>query len=114
MTLLNPLHMTPSQAHEYVQQIPSRSTADLHDDYQMIWLHQPESGYGDLHDLIHQLREAIIQELRDRPGIPARDRLATRLGMVQPAFRSKVMYWLHEPDHDVASSTFVNTNQNNG
>jgi hypothetical protein len=114
MTLLNPLQITSMQAHEYVQQITTRSTADLHDDYQMIWLLQPESGYGDLHDVIHQLREAIIQELRDRPGIPVRPRLATRLGMVQPAFRSKVMYWLHEPDHDVASSTFVNTNQNNG
>lgn len=114
MTHLTPLAITQAGVHEYVQQITTRSTADLHDDYQMIWIHQPPAGYGDLQCLIHQLREAIIQELRDRPGIPVRDRLATRLGMVQPAFRSKVMYWLHEQDDDVASSTFVNTNQNNG
>jgi hypothetical protein len=81
--LLQPLQVTAESADEYVRTIATRHTEQLHDDYQMIWLHLPDTGYGDLKPYITQIRLAIIAELPHRKAIAMRARLCDRLAAAE-------------------------------
>jgi hypothetical protein len=82
VTILNPLSVTQASVDAYVQHIAERTTQQLHDAYQLIWLLQPKLGYADLKPLIDLLRAAIIHQIRNRPGIPLRPRLVDRIHTV--------------------------------
>ena len=82
LTILNPLSATQVSVDAYVQHIAERTTQQLHDAYQLIWLLQPKSGYADLKPLIDKLRAAIILQLKNRPGICGRIRLVDRIHTV--------------------------------
>ncbi len=83
MTLSIPDLIDPFQVDEaffaaYQSEIADRTTDQLHDDYQIMWLKVPVEGYTN-HEHITLLRELIISELAHRKPIPMRDRLETRL-----------------------------------
>ena len=82
VTILNPLSIDQASLDAYIQHIAERSTQQLHDAYQLIWMLQPKQGYGELKPLIDLLRAAIIRQIRNRPGIPLRPRLVDRIHTV--------------------------------
>ena len=77
--LLEPLQLTPDLAQAYVDDIVNKPTTQLQDDYMMIWYLQPLQGYGPIKPAVTLVRLAILQELKQRPCIPPRDRLSLRL-----------------------------------
>lgn len=81
--LLQPLQVSAESADEYVRTIKDRHTEQLHDDYQMIWLDLPDTGYGELQPYITQIRLAIIAELPNRKAIAMRARLCDRLAAAE-------------------------------
>ena len=92
--LLDPLNVDAHMVHTYMDQITSYSTTKLQDDYQMIWLHLPESGYGEIKCWIDQIRTSIIEELKIRPPVPWRPRLQDRIKFQMPTWRSNPANWL--------------------
>ena len=76
--LINPLEVDEIFFAAYQSVISDRTTAQLHDDYQIIWIKVPVTGYPN-HDQIKLMRELIISELAHRKPIPWRLRLETRL-----------------------------------
>lgn len=77
--LLKPLEVTEESAEQYVANIADRTTEQLHDDYQIIWLSQPPEGYGLIKHFITQIRLAIIDALRTRKPVGLRPSLQNRL-----------------------------------
>jgi hypothetical protein len=76
--LINPLEVDEIFFAAYQSHISDRTTAQLHDDYQIMWLQVPKEGYEN-HEHITLMRELIISELAHRKCIPMRDRLENRL-----------------------------------
>jgi len=76
--LINPAQIDEIFLAEYKTAISDRTTAQLHDDYQIMWLQVPKEGYQN-HEHITLMRELIICELVHRKPIPMRDRLENRL-----------------------------------
>jgi hypothetical protein len=76
--LIDPFQVDEIFFSAYQSEISDRSTAQLHDDYQIIWLSVPKEGYIN-HEHITLMRELIISELAHRKCIPMRDRLENRL-----------------------------------
>lgn len=76
--LINPFEVDEIFFAQYQSQIADRHTSQLHDDYQIMWLKVPNTGYAN-HEHITLLRELIICELAHRKAIPMRERLEIRL-----------------------------------
>ena len=77
--LLEPLELTDDLAQSYVEDIVHKPTEQLQDDYMMIWYMQPKEGYGSLKPAVTLIRLAILAELKRRPWIGPRPRLALRI-----------------------------------
>lgn len=78
LNLINPAEVDEIFFAAYQAAISDRTTAQLHDDYQIIWLRVPKEGYAN-HEHITLMRELIICELAHRKPIPMRMSLETRL-----------------------------------
>jgi len=76
--LLQPQSLTPESADAYIKLISAIPTEQLHDDYMMIWLQMPETGYADKQTIV-SVRLAIIAELKNRVPLGGQTRLETRL-----------------------------------